>query len=144
MSKTVRQMLANQAQILAVSPSSTVLDALRLMAERNVGAALVVEHNRLVGIVTERDYARKVALAGKRSSDTEVRDVMTSQVITIDPTWTAEQCLALMDEKQIRHLPVLEGERLVGVVSIRDAVRAVVDEQRFAIQQMENYITRSS
>ncbi len=144
MSKTVRQMLANQAQILAVSPSSTVLDALRLMAERNVGAALVVEHDRLVGIVTERDYARKVALAGKRSSDTEVRDVMTSQVITIDPTWTAEQCLALMDEKQIRHLPVLEGERLVGVVSIRDAVRAVVDEQRFAIQQMENYITRSS
>jgi CBS domain-containing protein len=144
MSKTVRQMLANQAQILSVSPSSTVLDALRLMAERNVGAALVVEHDRLVGIVTERDYARKVALAGRRSSDTAVRDVMTSQVISIDATWTAEQCLALMDEKQIRHLPVLEGERLVGVVSIRDAVRAVVDEQRFAIQQMENYITRSS
>jgi CBS domain-containing protein len=114
------------------------------MAERNVGAALVVEHDRLVGIVTERDYARKVALVGRRSSDTAVRDVMTSQVISIDATWTAEQCLALMDEKQIRHLPVLEGERLVGVVSIRDAVRAVVDEQRFAIQQMENYITRSS
>jgi CBS domain-containing protein len=144
MSKTVRQMLANQAQILSVSPSSTVLDALRLMAERNVGAALVVEHDRLVGIVTERDYARKVALAGRRSSDTAVRDVMTSQVISIDATWTAEQCLALMDEKQIRHLPVLEGERLAGVVSIRDAVRAVVDEQRFTIQQMENYITRSS
>lgn len=144
MSKTVRQMLANQAQILSVSPASTVLDALRLMAERNVGAALVVEQDRLVGIVTERDYARKVALAGKRSSDTPVRDVMTSQVITIGPGWTAEQCLALMDEKQIRHLPVIEGERLVGVVSIRDAVRAVVDEQRFTIQQMENYITRNS
>jgi CBS domain-containing protein len=118
-----------------------VLDALRLMAERNVGAALVVESDRLVGIVTERDYARKVALKGKRSSDTPVSEVMTSPVISIDQGWTADQCMVLMDEKHIRHLPVLDEGRLVGVISIRDAVRAIITAQQYTIQELEKYIS---
>jgi CBS domain-containing protein len=141
MATTVRQMLARKQQVLAVSPTSTVLDALRLMAERNVGAALVVESDRLVGIVTERDYARKVALKGKRSSDTPVSEVMTSPVISIDQNWTADQCMVLMDEKHIRHLPVLDEGRIVGVISIRDAVRAIIDEQQYTIQELEKYIS---
>lgn len=144
MATTVRQMLARKQQVLAVTPASTVLDALRLMAERNVGAALVVESDRLVGIVTERDYARKVALKGKRSSDTPVSEVMTSPVISINPDWTADQCMVLMDEKHIRHLPVIENDKLVGVISIRDAVKAIIAEQQFTIRELENYITRSS
>jgi CBS domain-containing protein len=107
-----------------------------------VGAALVVEGDQLAGIVTERDYARKVALLGRRSSDTPVSAVMTSQVFTIDPSWTAERCMVLMDDKHIRHLPVLEDGRLVGVISIRDAVKAVIAEQRDTIQNLEEYINR--
>lgn len=143
MSITVRQMLARKAQVLSVPPTATMLDALRLMAERNVGAALVVEGDRLVGIVTERDYARRVALIGRRSSDTPVSEVMSAQVITIDPTWTADQCVVLMDDRHIRHLPVLEHGALVGVISIRDAVKAIITEQQFTIKELENYITRS-
>lgn len=141
MAITVRQMLANQAEVLAVGPTATVLDALKLMAERNVGAALVVEDDKLIGILTERDYARKVALQGKRSVDTPVTDVMSTSVITIDPDWRADQCMVLMDEKRIRHLPVLDGGRLVGVISIRDAVRAIIEDQQFTIKALEKYIT---
>ncbi len=141
MATTVRQMLARKQQVLAVTPASTVLDALRLMAERNVGAALVVESDRLVGIVTERDYARKVALKGKRSSDTPVSEVMTSPVISINPDWTADQCMVLMDEKHIRHLPVLDEGRLEGVISIRDAVKAIIAEQQYTIRELERYIS---
>ena len=144
MSTTVRQMLARKAQVLSVPPTATMLDALGLMAERNVGAALIVDGDHLVGIVTERDYARKVALRGRRSADTPVSEVMTTSVITIGPEWTADQCMVLMDEKHIRHLPVLEDGRLAGVISIRDAVRAIIEEQRFTIQELENYIGRGS
>lgn len=144
MSTTVRQMLTRKAQVLSVPPTATVLDALGLMAERGVGAALIVDGDHLVGIVTERDYARKVALRGRRSADTPVSEVMTTSVITIGPEWTADQCMVLMDEKHIRHLPVLEDGRLAGVISIRDAVRAIIAEQRFTIQELENYIGRSS
>ncbi len=141
MATTVRQMLANQTEVLAVGPTATVLDALKLMAVHNVGAVLVVEGGKLIGILTERDYARKVALQGKRSVDTPVRDVMSTSVITIEPDWRADQCMVLMDEKRIRHLPVLDGERLLGVVSIRDAVRAIIEEQQFTIEALERYIT---
>jgi CBS domain-containing protein len=134
-------MLENRSQVLAVGPGATILDALKLMADRNVGATLVVEDGRLIGIMTERDYARKVALKGIRSSDTPVRDVMTSELITISPDWTADQCMVLMDEKRIRHLPVLEQDRLVGVISIRDVVRAVIAEQQYTIATLEKYIT---
>ncbi|MDO8835443.1 MAG: CBS domain-containing protein, partial [Vicinamibacterales bacterium] len=113
MSTTVRQMLARKAQVLSVPPGTTMLDALTLMAERNVGALLVVDDEQLVGIVTERDYARKIALAGRSSQTTPVGDVMSSQVITVTPAWTADQCVVLMDEKHIRHLPVIEDGKLV-------------------------------
>ena len=142
MSTTVRQMLARKSQVLSVPPTATMLDALKMMAERNVGAALVVEEDRLVGIVTERDYARRVALHGRRSHDTVVSDVMSTQVIAVDPAWTAEQCMVLMDSKHIRHLPVLEHGKLLGVISIRDAVKAIITEQQFTIRELENYITR--
>jgi CBS domain-containing protein len=144
MSTTVRQMLARKAQVLSVPPTATMLDALTLMAERNVGAALVVDGERLVGIVTERDYARKVALHGRSSQTTPVSDVMSSQVIVVNPSWTADQCVVLMDEKHIRHLPVIENDKLVGVISVRDAIKAIIAEQQFTIRELENYITRSS
>jgi CBS domain-containing protein len=115
---------------------------LRLMADENVGAVLVMNGDTLVGIFTERDYARKVVLKGKSSNSTTIGDVMTGRLVTVDPTWTAGQCMALMDEQHIRHLPVLEQGRVVGVISIRDANRAVVEEQRFAIRQLENYISQ--
>jgi CBS domain-containing protein len=142
MSTTVRQMLIGRPRLLTIPPAATMLQALELMAERNVGSALVVDADRLVGIVTERDYARKIALRGKKSSDTPVSVVMTSPVITVDPSWTAEQCMVLMDEKHIRHLPVVDEGLLVGVISIRDAVRAIIAEQQFTISALQDYITQ--
>ena len=142
MTTTVRQMLTTGGAVHAMPPAATVFDALRLMADANVGAVLIMEGERLAGIFTERDYARKVVLAGRKSSDTPIGDVMTGRLVTIDPTWTADQCMALMYEQHIRHLPVLEHGKVVGVISIRDAVRAVVDEQRFTIRQLEKYITQ--
>ena len=139
---TVRQMLARGGAVHAVSPATTVLDALRIMADRNIGAVLVMDGDSLAGIFTERDYARKVVLLGKNSRETPVGEVMTGRLVTIDPTWTAGQCMALMDEQHIRHLPVLEEGTVAGVISIRDANRAVVEEQQFAIRQLENYISQ--
>ena len=138
---TVRQMLAHKpAAVFSVAPDSTVFDALRLMSEKNVGAVIVCEGNRLVGILSERDYARKVALHGKSSKDIPIREIMTSRVLCIEPKQTADQCMALMTDKRIRHLPVLEGTKVVGVISIGDVVRAIVEEQQFTIEQLENYI----
>ena len=128
--------------MFTVTPTSTVLDALTLMADKNVGSVLVMNGDTLVGIFTERDYARKVVLKGKSSKETTIGEVMTGRLVTVDPAWTAGQCMALMDEQHIRHLPVLEQGRVVGVISIRDANRAVVEEQRFAIRQLENYISQ--
>ena len=139
---TVRQMLARGGAVHTVTPATTVFDALRLMADRNIGAVLVMDGDTLAGIFTERDYARKVVLKGKNSKDTPVGEVMTGRLVTIDPTWTAGQCMALMDEQHIRHLPVLEEGKVAGVISIRDANRAVVAEQQFAIRQLENYISQ--
>jgi len=143
MSTTVRQMLARKSEVLSVPPTASMLDALRLLAERNVGAALVVDGGALVGIVTERDYARKVALLGRRSADIPVADVMSTGVITVDPSWTADRCMVLMDERHIRHLPVLEDGRLLGVISIRDAVKAIIAEQQHTIKALEHYISSS-
>jgi len=139
---TVRQMLARGGAVHTVTPATTVFDALRLMADRNIGAVLVMDGDTLAGIFTERDYARKVVLKGQNSKDTPVGEVMTGRLVTIDPTWTAGQCMALMDEQHIRHLPVLEEGKVAGVISIRDANRAVVAEQQFAIRQLENYISQ--
>ena len=143
MSVTVRQMIAGRGSIIAVTPSTTVFEALRRMADSNVGAVLVMSDGRLVGIFTERDYARKVALRGLNSKYTLIGELMTGKVITVDQAWTADQCMALMTEHHIRHLPVVEAEQVLGVVSIGDAVKAVVDEQHFVIGQLTNYISRA-
>jgi CBS domain-containing protein len=136
-------MLAGRGAIIFVAPATTVFEALRRMAEHNVGAVLVMSDGRLVGIFTERDYARKVALRGLNSKYTLIGELMTGRLVTVDQSWTADQCMALMTEQHIRHLPVLEGDAVVGVVSIGDAVKAVVDEQHFVIGQLTNYISQT-
>ncbi len=141
MAATVRNMLRGKSEVYSVEPSATVLDALRMMADKNVGAVLVRSDEEIEGIFSERDYARKVILLGKTSRETLVSEIMTTQVIYVEPDWTAEQCMALMTERRIRHLPVIEQGRLMGVVSIGDVVRAVVDEQQFTIDSLRRYIT---
>jgi CBS domain-containing protein len=141
MSTTVQQMLVGKSDVYAVKPDDTVYDALRLMAAKNIGAVLVLADAELKGILSERDYARRVVLHGRMSQATSVSEIMTTSVICVDRAWTADQCMALMTEKHVRHLPVLENGRVVGVVSIGDVVRAVVDEQKFTIQSLEQYIT---
>lgn len=141
MSATVRDMLRGKSDVHSVAPGDTVLTALRLMADRNIGAVLVRSNEKLEGIFSERDYARKVVLLGKMSRETLVSEIMTPRVISVEPNWTADQCMALMTEKRIRHLPVMEQGRLVGVISIGDVVRAVVDEQQFTIDVLQRYIT---
>ena len=141
MSATVRDMLRGKSDLYSVAPGDTVFTALRLMADRNIGAVLVRSNEKLEGIFSERDYARKVVLLGKMSKETLVSEIMTTRVISVEPNWTADQCMALMTEKRIRHLPVMEQGRLVGVISIGDVVRAVVDEQQFTIDALQRYIT---
>ena len=141
MTTTVRQMLAGKTEVYAVKPEDTIYEALRLMADKNIGAVLVVSEQKIEGILSERDYARKVILLGKTSRATPVSEIMTPNVVCIEPVWTADQCMALMTEKRIRHLPVVENQRLVGVISIGDVVRALVDEQQFTIRSLERYIT---
>ena len=139
--KTVRQLLgAKGGQVYSANPDAKVLDALKLMAERNVGALVVLEGKRLVGIFSERNYARKVALQGKSSADVLLRDVMTRDVITVPPTCTVEECMALVTSKRIRHLPVCENDELVGVISIGDLVKEVIAEQERTIKELESYI----
>jgi CBS domain-containing protein len=139
--KTVRQLLETKgAEVISVPPDSNVLDALKLMASREIGAVLVVEGARLVGIMSERDYARKVILRGKSSQDTKVREIMTERVMYARPDQTLPELMALMTNKRVRHLPVLEDDRLVGVLSIGDLVKETISEQEFIIRQLENYI----
>lgn len=137
---TIRQILANKPAVYSTTPRATVFEALQLMAEKNVGALVVLEGDQLTGIFSERDYARKVVLLGKSSRDTPVAEVMTAKVVTISPSRSAGECMALMTERRIRHLPVTEGGRLIGVISIGDVVRAVVEEQKFTIEQLQSYI----
>lgn len=141
--KTVRQLLdAKGSSILSVSSDATVYDALVIMAENHVGALLVMDNNRLVGIFSERDYARSVVLKGKSSKDTPIQEIMTpgSLLITVNPGQTVEECLNLVSNKRIRHLPVLENNQVVGVLSIGDLVKATIEYQQFLIRQLENYI----
>jgi CBS domain-containing protein len=123
-----------------VNPDDTVFDAVKLMSEKSVGALLVMEGERLVGIVTERDYARKVILEGKSSKQTPVRDVMTKRVLYVGPERTIEECMALITDKRVRHLPVVKNNRVIGVVSIGDLVKAIIAEQRIMIDQLQHYI----
>lgn len=126
--------------VWSVSPSDTVLHALGVMAEHEIGAVLVLEGERIAGILTERDYARKVVLAGRSSKESPVGDVMTSAVICVSPDRTTDECLALMTDKRVRHLPVVDHKALIGMVSIGDLVRATIAEQEHVIEQLQLYI----
>jgi len=140
--KTLRRVLeAKGHDVYSTTPDTTVFDALREMADRDVGALIVLEGGRVVGIFSERDYARKIILVGKSSRETPVSDVMTSRVVYARPDLTLEECLALMTDKRIRHLPVMKDDEVVGVVSIGDLVKGIIDEQRFLIGQLESYVS---
>ncbi len=141
--KTLTQLLqAKGGEVHSIAPDARVFDALKLMAEKNVGALVVLDNGRLVGVFSERDYARKVILLGKSSHDIPVREIMTGKVIAVRPGQSVEECMALMTEKRIRHLPVTEDERLIGVLSIGDLVKEVIAEQEQTIKQLESYIHR--
>jgi len=127
--------------VWTVSPDNTVFEAIQLMSEKNIGALLVTERGKLVGIVSERDYTRKVALKGKTSKDLRVRDIISDQVLSVAPQHTVEECMRLMTENRVRHLPVLDGERLMGVVSIGDLVNWTISAQSTTIRQLETYIS---
>ena len=139
--KSLKQLIdAKGGQVWSIAPDATVFEALKLMAQKDIGALLVMDGTRLAGIMSERDYARKVILQGKSSQDMPVRDIMTAEVVKIDPSRTVEECMSLMTQRRIRHLPVCEGEKLVGVLSIGDLVKEVIAEQEQTIKQLESYI----
>jgi CBS domain-containing protein len=141
---TVREILMTKGnQVWSVPPTATVYEALQVMAEKEIGALLVVEGSRMIGIFSERDYARKVILKGKSSRDITVEEIMSPKVFYVRPEQSVEECMALMTEKRIRHLPVLGEEELAGVISIGDVVKAIISDQQFTIEQLERYITGS-
>ena len=129
------------AIVHSIGPDDSVFDALRRMADKGIGALLVMEGERIVGIVTERDYARKIALKGRTSAMTQVRDVMTTSVMFVKPTQTSEECMALMTDNRLRHLPVVKDDKLIGLISIGDLVKDIISEQKFVIEQLEHYIS---
>jgi CBS domain-containing protein len=139
--KTVNEVLKNKGrEIWTISPLATVFQALELMAQKDVGALPVVRNGKLVGIFSERDYARKVILKGKASKDTAVSELMTQTVFYVSPENTLDECMALMTSKQIRHLPVLDHDRLTGVITLGDVVKRIISEQEFTIQELEKYV----
>jgi CBS domain-containing protein len=139
--RTVRQLLeAKTPEIYAIAPEAPVIEAIRLMAEKRIGAVLVMEGSRLVGILSERDYARKIVLQGRSSSDTPVRTIMTADVVTVRPEDTADHCMQVVTEQRIRHLPVMRGGEVIGVVSIGDLVKAVIEDQQVELDQLQRYI----
>jgi CBS domain-containing protein len=139
--KTVQQLLESKRySVVSVSPADTVLEALKVMAEKEIGAVIVIENEHLVGIFSERDYARKVVLQGKSSKDTPVREIMTEKVVCVRQEQTIEDCMGLMTDKRIRHLPVLEHKKVIGVISIGDVVKEMLYEKEFVIKQLESYI----
>jgi CBS domain-containing protein len=137
----VRDLLERKGRVVfSIAPQQPVLDAIRAMSDKHVGALVVMEDDRLVGIVSERDYARKVILAGRSSKDTPVESIMTPHVVCCSLDTSVEEGMAIMTERRIRHLPVLDGQRIAGVVSIGDLVKAIISEQRFVIEQLERYV----
>ena len=139
---TVREIIKRKGQdVWSVSPESTVYQAIEIMADKHIGALLVLAGGKLVGIISERDYARKVILRGKSSKETRVREIMTSPVIFVQPQDSVDECMKIITENHIRHLPVLEDEKVVGVISIGDVVNWIISAQDHTIQQLQNYVT---
>jgi CBS domain-containing protein len=138
---TVRQVLDQKGrQVWTVAPDQTVYDAIKLMAEKNIGSLAVMQGEKLVGIVTERHYARNVVLRGRTSPTTSVGEIMETHVVCVRPDQSVEECMALMTDKRIRHLPVIEDNAVIGLLSIGDLVKSIIGDQRFTISQLENYI----
>ena len=138
----ISEILSQKGGIVwSVSPDATVLEAIQMMADKNVGALLVTKDNHLVGVISERDYTRKVVLKGRSSKDTPVRDIISGKIISVSPDHSVEECMRLMTENRIRHLPVVQGTRILGVISIGDLVNSIISHQTSAIQQLETYIT---
>ena len=138
---TAKDILSSKGHdVWSVKPTDTVLEALGVMAEHDIGAVLVLDGDRLVGVLSERDYARKVVLAGRSSKDSQAKDVMTPHVICVAPNRSIDECMALMTNKRLRHLPVIDHKRVIGIVSIGDLVKATIDDQQFTITQLQSYI----
>jgi CBS domain-containing protein len=140
--KKIRELLNDKGtEVWSIAPTETVYEALALMAEKNIGAVPVMEGERLVGIISERDYTRHGILQGRPAKDTLVSDIMTSRPVCVRPEQTVDECMALMTDKRVRHLPVVENDRVVGLISIGDVVKATISEQQFMIKQLELYIS---
>jgi CBS domain-containing protein len=140
--KKVRDILEVKGRdVWSIGPEASVFDALKLMAEKDVGALVVLDGGNLVGIISERDYARKIVLLGRASPTTQVKEIMTTDVVCVDPERNVDECMALVTEKRVRHLPVLENGKLIGLISIGDLVKSIITEQQFIIEQLERYIT---
>jgi len=138
---TVREILRKKGQdVWFIAPESSVYKAIEMMADKHVGALVVIATEKLVGIISERDYARKVILHGKASKDTTVEEIMTHKVVCVRPEQSVEECMAVMTDKRVRHLPVLKDKKVLGVISIGDVVKEVISEQRYTIEQLEHYI----
>jgi CBS domain-containing protein len=138
--RAVRALLKNLDTPWSLHPQESVFDALSTLADHNVGALMVMDEGQLVGILSERDYTRKIALAGKSSRDTRVEDIMTVKVLTVDANAPAEQCMALMSQKKIRHLPVVDGDKVLGMISIRDIMDEIIADQEATIKELQTYI----
>ena len=140
--KRVRDILEVKGrQVWSIEPSASVFDALKLMAEKEIGALVVLERSKIIGIISERDYARKIILLGRASPTTPVSEIMTTRVAYAQPQQNIEECMAVMTEKRIRHLPVMDEDDLIGIISIGDLVKSIIAEQKFLIEQLERYIT---
>ncbi|MBW8827993.1 MAG: CBS domain-containing protein [Burkholderiales bacterium] len=141
--KTAAQILRTKSDptVYTMEPTATAHEAVRLMADKNIGALVVVEHGKVVGIVSERDYARKLVLMARSSRDTLLRELMSSPVMYVHPEQTSDECMALMTENRLRHLPVMDGGQMIGLLSIGDLVKATISEQQFIIEQLEHYIS---
>lgn len=139
--RTVRQLLESKApEVIAIGPDAAVIDAIRLMADKRVGAVLVLEGGRLAGILSERDYARKIVLEGRSSRDTPVRDIMTAEVLCVGLDDTSDRCMQIVTDNRIRHLPVVDADAVLGVVSIGDLVKVVIEDQQRELDQLQRYI----
>ena len=139
----VRQLLGKKGMgVFTISPNATVLESLRMMEEHNLGSLVVLEDGDVVGLITERDYARKVILQGKSSSDTPVLEIMTTEIVAVTSKESVDSCMALMTERRVRHLPVIENGQLAGIVSIGDVVKAIIERQQHEIEELEGYIHR--